>query len=249
MSIDTVIGVTSYDRPDALGDCLTAVLQCAPRRSLIVVSDDGSTKPEVHEILDHAEREMGMLVLRGEHANVATSKNRLLAEFLNTEARHLFLVEDDMAPRDPKAFRSYIKASERWGMQHSMFAHAGDRNSQVDGDHAFTYHYECVGSWVYYSRAVIEHVGGFDTAFDNCWEHVVHSMLIADTGLFMPDAGWRRWPDVRFSDDHVVELGAASTHVTGTEDDLMRSERIQAGLRHWEATYRFPDDVAPLLRG
>lgn len=241
------IGITSYNRPDALGECLTSVLQCAPSDATILVSDDGSTDPKVAAVLDTA-MDLGMVVFRGEHANVATSKNRLLDAAMDDGAEHIFLIEDDMAPRSPKAFRSYIKASERWGMQHSMFAHAGERNSQVGVDHAFTYHYECVGSWVYYSRDVIDYAGGFDTEFDNCWEHVVHSMIIADSGLFMPDAGWRRWPDVRFSADHVVELGAASTHVTGTEDDLMRSERIQAGLRHWEATYRFPDDIRPLLR-
>jgi glycosyltransferase involved in cell wall biosynthesis len=246
--IDVAIGVTSYNRPDALGDCLSSVLQCAPLGARLMVSDDGSTDPEVHEILDHAEREMGFTILRGEHANVATSKNRLLDAAMNDGAEHIFLVEDDMTPQDPKAFRSYIKASERWGMQHSMYAHAGERNFQVDTDHAFTYHYECVGSWVYYSRAAVEYAGLFDTEFQNCWEHVVHSMIIADSGLFMPGAGWRRWPDVRFSADHIVELLAASTHVTGTEDELMRSERIQAGLRHWRDTYRFPDDVAPLLK-
>lgn len=245
---DVAIGVTSYNRPDALGECLTSVLQCAPPDARVLVSDDGSTDPKVHEILDHFEG-LGVTILRGEHANVATSKNRLVTAALDDGAEHIFLVEDDMAPRDPKAFRSYIKASERWGMQHSMYAHAGERNFQINSDHAFTYHYECVGSWVYYSAAALEHAGLFDTEFQNCWEHVVHSMLIADSGLFMPNAGWRRWPDVRFSADHLEELPAASTHVTGTEDDLMRSERIQAGLRHWRDTYRFPEDVAPLLRG
>jgi glycosyltransferase involved in cell wall biosynthesis len=244
---DVAIGITSYNRPEALSRCLDGVLQCMPENAWVFISDDGSTDPKVSDVLDMAE-DLGVVVFRGEHANVATSKNRLLNAAMDDDAEHIFLVEDDMRPQHPKAFRSYIKASERWGMGHSMFAHAGGRNFQVDTDHAFTYHYECVGSWVYYSRAAIEYAGLFDTEFQNCWEHVVHSMIIADSGLFMPDAGWRRWPDVRFSADHLEELPAASTHVTGTEDDLMRSERIQAGLRHWEATYRFPDDVRPLLR-
>lgn len=243
----TLIGITSYNRPDALAECLTSVIQCAPTDdTVIAVSDDGSTDPKVHEVLDHFDDVV--VVLRGEHANVATSKNRLIDLAMNDHAEHVFLIEDDMAPTDPKAFRSYIKASERWGMQHSMFAHAGTRNVQVDGDHAFTYHYECVGSWAYYSSDALDYAGAFDPAFENCWEHVVHSMIIADSGLFMPNAGWRRWPDVKHSRDHIREIEIASTHVTGSEDDLMRSERIQAGLRYWRDNYRFPEDVAPLLR-
>ena len=87
-----------------------------------------------------------------------------------------------------------------------------------------------------------------DESFDNCWEHVVHSMLIADAGLMSRGAGWRKWPDVRYSMRYIAEVEAASTHAGSSEDELMSSERIQAGLRHWQNSYRFPEDLLPLVR-
>lgn len=240
------IGITTYNRPEAFEQCLSAVLEHAPTGAHIFVSDDGSDVDEYEQPFARAESE-GVTVFRAEHANVATSKNRLLTAMMAEGVDHLFLVEDDMVPISPRAFRSYIKGSERWGTQHSMFAHHGTRNFQVDADHAFTYHYECVGSWVYYSAAAIAEVGLMDEAFDNAWEHVVHSMLLADAG-FCGKGEWRRWPDVSHSYDLINEVEVASTNKARTETELMAQERVQAGLRHWRDTYRFPDDIAPLLK-
>ncbi len=238
------IGITTYNRPEALRAAAASVAEHAPPGALLLVSDDGSTEDYEQVFAELPD----WRILTGEHANVATSKNRLLREMMSAGCEHLFLLEDDMLAQHPKAFRSYVNGAERWGMHHSMYAHHGSRNFQIDADHAFTYHYECVGSWCYYSRLAIETVGYMDEAFDNCWEHVVHSMLIADSGLLPRGAGWRRWPDVQRSPNYIGETTVASTHTGPSEDALMRSERIQSGLRHWEATYRFPDDIRPLLR-
>lgn len=238
------IGITTYNRPRSFQQTAESVALYAPPKSLLFVSDDGSTEDYEQvfaELIDWT-------VLRGEHANVATSKNRLLRAMMGAGCEHLFLIEDDMVATHERAFRSYVNGSNRWGMHHSMYAFHGNRNFVVDGDHAFTYHYECVGSWCYYNRAAIETVGYMDEAFDNCWEHVVHSMLIAEAGLMARGAGWRRWPDVQRSVDYIGELPVESTHAATDEERLMSSERIQAGLRHWEANYFFPDDIRPLLR-
>lgn len=239
------IGIATYNRPEAFGECLSSVLTHAPGGSHIFVSDDGSTE-DYGPHFDNAEA-AGVTVFRAEHANVATSKNRLLRAMMDAGVDHLFLVEDDMLVLGPKAFKSYVKGAERWGTQHAMYAHQGTRNRQVDADHAFTYHHECVGSWTYYTSHVIDTVGYMDENFQNAWEHVVHSMLIADAGL-MGRGGWRRFPDVKHSPDYIQSIKVKSTHIVGTESDLMASERIQSGLRYWRDTYRFPEDVAPLLK-
>lgn len=131
-----------------------------------------------------------------------------------------------------------------------MFAHHGSRNYQVDCDGFFTFHYECVGSFVYYHRSVIEEVGYMDENFHNAWEHVVHSLMIARSrgGEFMPNGGWRRWPDICYSRNFISEISVNSTHGVVSEHELMSETRVQEGLRYWEKNYHFPEDVRPLIR-
>lgn len=241
------IGVATYNRPDNYAGCIDSVLWYAPEGSSIYVSDDGSTHPNYDELFEMSEED-DVKVMRGKHANVATSKNRLLRAMMEDGMDYLFLIEDDMRALSKRAFTDYVDGFENWGMHHSMFAHHGTRNSDVGLDAAFSYHYECVGSWCFYSREAIETVGFMDEELENCWEHVIHSMLIGDAGL-MPNAGWRKWPDVKNSINLITENpDSVSTHADKSDEDLMSEARVQAGLRHWKANYRFPEDIEELLQ-
>jgi glycosyltransferase involved in cell wall biosynthesis len=241
------IGITTYNRPDSFTECIDSVLEFAPHGSHIFVSDDGSTA-DYEEVFASAANS-GVTVFQAEHGNIAISKNRLLTAMLSTEADHFFIIEDDVRPTSTSAFRQYLDMANRRSMQHSMFGAHGHRNRIVAEDHSMRYFFECVGAWCYYSRNAIETVGLMDEEFENCWEHVVHSMLIADVpNNLMPNAGWRLWPDGKSSSDHIENIDVASTHVVGTEAELMSEVRVQRGLKHWMDNYRLPNDILPLYK-
>ena len=238
------IGIATFNRPIAFGQCLESVLENAPDSAYLYVSDDGSD-------LDYGDsfsalEPLGVKRFRGEHSNIATSKNRLLQAMMDDGVDHLFVIEDDIRVLHPDAFVRPIEGCERYGMNHTMFAHHGSRNSMVEEGSFFSYHYECVGAFCYYSRKAIFEVGLMDTHFHNAFEHVVHTMLIGDAGL-MPGARWRRFPDVVGSTMTLEELDVPSSHLVTSEEDHMKKEHVQSALRYWKEHYRFPSDVEPLL--
>jgi glycosyltransferase involved in cell wall biosynthesis len=239
------VGILTHNRPQSFERCLKSVLEFAPNDASIFINDDGSTE-DYDDLFEFAESN-GCIVFRSEKSNIATTKNKLIKEMMHYGADHLFLIEDDMEAVSTEAFNAYVDAFYETGVGHMMFAHHGNRNVMMAYDDILTYHFECVGSWCYYTRDSIETVGLMDENFENCWEHVVHSMLIGDSGL-MQDAGWRMWPDVKDSDRYIKEIDVVSTHANKSEQDLMSEDRIQNGLLYWKSNYRFPADVEPLIQ-
>jgi glycosyltransferase involved in cell wall biosynthesis len=239
------IGITTYNRPESFRECLDSILEFAPVGSRIFINDDGS-HVDYDDAFRYAEKN-GCIVFKSPHKNIAASKNILLQAMIDDGCYDLFLIEDDMKAMSSKAFETYIKVSQETSIHHLLFAHHGNRNFMYAQNDLMTLHYECVGSWCYYTADAINQVGLMDENFDNCWEHVVHSMLIGDSGL-MDELGWRRWPDVKGSHEFINEIDTPSTHAPLTEHELMTQARVQKGLRHWKNNYRFPDDLKPLLR-
>lgn len=239
------IGITTYNRPDSFQECLESILEFAPDNSKIYINDDGSSV-DYSDAFKFAEKN-GCIVFESPHKNIAASKNILLNAMVDDGFYDLFLVEDDMKALSSDAFNKYVEVSQETSIHHLLYAHHGNRNFMYARNDLMTLHYECVGSWCYYTADAINEVGFFDEKFENCWEHVVHSMLIGDSGL-MYDLGWRRWPDVLGSETFIAEIDTPSTHAPKSENELMKQKRVQDGLRHWKANYRFPDDLRPLLR-
>jgi hypothetical protein len=85
-----------------------------------------------------------------------------------------------------------------------------------------------------------------DENFDNCWEHVVHSLMLSEAG-FMGDYGWRKWPDVEGSNNYITDTQVVSSNGDISDKELMSLDRIQNGLKYWKSNYTFPSDIEELI--
>src|SRR5690606_16684073 len=124
-----------------------------------------------------------------EHKNknrgVAHAKNWLMRKLLREGCDYIFLLEDDLIIKSPKAVFGYIKVAEETGISHLMFAHHGPMNkgkaihSDPNGIELFPH---CVGAWCFYTREALEDVGLMDEIFKNAWEHVEHTHRLSVAG-------------------------------------------------------------------
>lgn len=219
------VGITTYNRPDYLKQCLEGVKKILPVVDTIWVYNDGSTKEYEYakEIKVHEAKK---------NQGVAKAKNWLLKKLIDEGCDYLFLLEDDIIIKSPKAVTEYIKLSEISGIEHFMFAHHGPVGREkfagtINGIDLFS---GCVGAWCMYTRRVIEEVGYFDENFINAWEHVEHTFRIAKAGLTTP---WGMFPDVHNSKRWLKEIPQ------GNEDSSIRPRKdwmanIINGLVYWQ---------------
>ena len=151
----------------------------------------------------------------------------------NTDCEHIFLMEDDIIIKDENVFEEYIKHSLVSGIKHLNFALHGPANKKgsqgfsdlndrkdVDGEPnprmvvpykneennqevTIALYPNCVGAFSYYSRKVLEDLGGFDPAFKNAWEHVEHTYQ-AIKKMYHP-AFWY-FADINKSWDYLTDI-------------------------------------------
>ena len=133
--------------------------------------------------------------------SVGAAKTTAINHLLKTNCEHIFIMEDDILIKDENVFEEYIKHSLISGIKHLNFALHGpankkgskgfktlDERQDVDGepnprmiipypekDVKIALYPNCVGAFSYYSRHVLEDLGGFDPVFKNAWEHVEHT--------------------------------------------------------------------------
>jgi len=133
--------------------------------------------------------------------SVGAAKTTAINHLLKTDCEHIFIMEDDILIKDEGVFEEYIKHSLISGIKHLNFALHGPANKKgskgfstlddrqdVDGepnprmiipypekDVKIALYPNCVGAFSYYSRPVLEDLGGFDPVFKNAWEHVEHT--------------------------------------------------------------------------
>lgn len=151
----------------------------------------------------------------------------------NTDCEHIFLMEDDIIIKDENVFEEYIKHSLVSGIKHLNFGLHGPANKKgsqgfkdlndrkdVDGEPnprmvvpykneennqevTIALYPNCVGAFSYYSRKVLEDLGGFDPAFKNAWEHVEHTYQ-AIKKMYHP-AFWY-FADINKSWDYLTDI-------------------------------------------
>jgi GT2 family glycosyltransferase len=170
----------------------------------------------------------------GNHG-VAHSKNRLLEEMLADGADWLFLLEDDILITSPQAVSGYLRACRESGLAHLSYAHHGPANAdgprEVDGGVSYYRHY--VGAWCVYSRQCLEDVGLFDEGFTNAWEHVQHTLRLAEAGYTEP----RPWyvADATGSEFWLKEIpGSFDNSAIRPRADCQAN--IDDGLSHWRVS-------------
>jgi GT2 family glycosyltransferase len=207
------LGIITCDRNEYYMDCLSGVDH--NEVDYVVVVDDGAKR-----VSEYCHPKV-KYIQTGPRSGVGNAKHTALEHLMELGCNHLFLMEDDIKIIKPGVFDRYIEASEKTGIQHMMFGYHGPANKAgISGGppiakYKFQMHeydngdplvialnQHCVGAFCYYSRKCIEECGNFDLAFRNAFEHVEHSMRIAQKGF---TTGYWNWADIADSCDYLSE--------------------------------------------
>jgi GT2 family glycosyltransferase len=179
------VGITSLNRPEALLTCLRSVRCFSDPPFDLYVSDDGSTRENVQAIAAACQECTAELDM-GERVGIAKNKNRILRRFRDYD--FIFILEDDLYVRDPAWIFEHLRAHEDTGIHH--FGHVLPNvmgvYKEVDfpGGRRVLFTEHCTGMFGFYTRTVLETVGGFDPRFDLYgWEHMDYSERIRKAGL------------------------------------------------------------------
>jgi len=233
---EIAIGVVTYNRPRFADKCLRSVqAHLEPLGFDLSVCNDGSEgKYRAEYQRAYRRLQSASIIEVPENQGVSVAKNLLLTHMLeSTDAKWLFLLEDDILIQSPKAVTEYVRVAEATGLHHLSFAHHGQANAggavAVDGDVEFFPH--SVGAWCLYSRESLEASGLFDEHFHNAWEHVEHELRLIHDG-FMPGADAYKYPDVAGSDVWLKEIpDSIEKSSIRPRDDWQTS--IRDGLVYW----------------
>lgn len=245
------LGITTYNRPDYLKQCLEGVIKhLLGEVDICYIYNDGS---------DQGEKEYRQIyktlpaTIKYRHSpknkGVGVAKNWLLKKMMAEGCDYMFLLEDDIVPKSPKAITEYIRLSEESGIEHFLFAHHGTENIgklylSEKGVELYT---ACIGAYCMYTRQVIEKVGYFDEQFKNAFEHVEHTFRISKAGFITP---FPTYPDVANSKDYLEEIPNSIEHssIRVRKDWL---PNILSALIYWrdkDTDFPYAEKLASLLK-
>lgn len=164
------IAITTHNRHDVLSHALDHHLKFLPVGALLVVIDDGSTKPVT--VPD------GVRLIRHESARgIASSKNACIEVLMDAGCDHLFLFDDDTHPASESWWKPYIESEQ----PHLMYLWD---NGVIFRDGNVTGYQRPKGCMLYTERRVIDRVGGMDPAFGRWgFEHESWSDRIHNAGF------------------------------------------------------------------
>lgn len=174
---------------------------------------------------------------------VGVAKNKVIRRLLEDGCTWIVISEDDVVAQSPDAILGYVKACEESGYEHLMFHGHGPHNPRpVGGAGPVTLWPNYVGAWSIYSRNCLEKVGLFDENFYNAWEHVEHSLRLAEAGFTAP---WRGAADATGSENWLQEI-PGSIERSVIRPDPTWAGRMAEGQEYWKATY--PDSYFTVFR-
>jgi glycosyltransferase involved in cell wall biosynthesis len=234
------VGIITCNRENFFKKCVDSIPDVD---SLVIVNDgepyDNSIYPDGAEVIQHTKNKC-----------VGVSKNEALRYLIQDGTDHLFLIEDDMLIKNPEVFNQYIKTAETSGIWHLNFGYHGPANKTAEGQKnprqvveydngiEVALNPNCVGSFSYYLRGVIKHVGYMDERFKNAWEHVEHTYKIIDAGLH-PPFWW--FADVANSDEYINEQACSEVNST-----IRKNDEWTKNMREGMAWYRHKHGIAPV---
>lgn len=151
---------------------------------------------------------------------VGKTKNIALKKLYDEGCKHIFIIEDDIIKKadcNINVFKEYIRYNKATGIQHFMFGYHGPANKgniskgsplprsifEYSDDVRVLLNLHCVGAFCYYSAKCLDEVGYMDEQYNNAFEHVDHSYMIAKAGM-IPGYWW--WPDIDKSYEILDEI-------------------------------------------
>lgn len=242
------LGITTYNRPDYFARCINSVqAHLFDVADVIFVYNDGSKEPykNIYKVLPEKIR----IKHNPKNRGVAHAKNYLLRRMIDAGCDYMFLLEDDIIVKSPKAVLEYVRLSELSGIEHFLFAHHGTENIgklylDKNGIELYT---ACIGAYCMYTRNVIEKVGYFDENFVNAFEHVEHTFRVAKSGYTTP---FPTYPDLKHSRDYLEEIpGSIDKSSIRPRNDWLQN--VVNALVYWQrksADFPFGDKLDSLLK-
>jgi hypothetical protein len=219
------VGLVTCGRPDYYEQAEAAIwTHLSSEVDVFSVFEDGS------DLAPYAKGAIG----DGRNHGVAFAKNTLLLEMLDAGCDWIFLAEDDVVVDSPLAVTGYLAACESSGYEHLMFHGHGPMNpAPLRHYNGVTEWPNYVGAWCVYSREALERVGLLDEGFHNAWEHVEHTLRLAEAGLTAP---WRGAADATGSENWLHEI-PGSMESSAIRNDPKWLESVARGQQHWRAKY------------
>lgn len=154
-SHDYVCAITTHNRPSVFAETFKHFKNILPSDvPLIVVADNTQTRDSVKKLCPN-------VVLS--KPGVYNAKNECLRQCMDTGKTHIFLCDDDIYPVDPQWADYYINRPEK------HYAHSFDLyETYRDANLVATI--RSGGTMLYFTRDIIQNVGGFKNDFGT-WGH------------------------------------------------------------------------------
>lgn len=170
------IAITTQNRREIFSKTYEQIKALMPPGAYLYIVDDGSKEP-----LEIANFRFNV------PAGIAKAKNKCIEGLMRAGCEHFFLFDDDCYPLAVSWYKYYIENQEPHLMY--IFENWGDGSRVGDCEKIYS-DYEIVaytksrGCMLYFTREVIEIVGGFHEDFGRWgWEHVNFSDRVYKAGL------------------------------------------------------------------
>lgn len=243
MSNKIGVGVITCNAEERFKSCIDSI----PNVDELVIVNDGceyppSAYPDNATIIQHSKNKC-----------VGISKNDALRSLIQSGCEHLFLIEDDMIIKNPDVFTHYINAAEGSGIWHLNFGYHGPANLtdegapnprqivEYDNGPSIALNPNCVGSFTYFLRSVVKHIGYHDEHFKNAWEHVEHTNRIIKAGLH-PPFWW--FADVADSHEYITEYASSEVNSVIRKDDEW-NKNMREGMEFYKHTHGWYPQQTP----
>lgn len=243
------VGMVTYNAEDRIK--LSSMTIPNWVKHFVIVNDgtpyDISSYPEHAHIIQHETNKC-----------VGAAKNTAIEYLLKQDCEHIFLIEDDMIIKDENVFEEYVKHSIVSGIKHLNFGLHGPANKKdstgftnlvdrKDNDNEpnprkiikyedgveMAFYPNCVGSFSYYNREVLEKIGGFDKAYVNAWEHVEHTFKTINAH-YHPSFWY--FADINKSWEYLTDIPNSIENSTIARSDSWKQNNIN-GLKWFAKNY------------
>ena len=225
------VGIVTCGRPEYYKQVFKSVMECGGY-DYLTIYEDGSDAFGYALTSDD-----------GKNRGVAAAKNIVLSRMLDSGCDWLFVIEDDIIlKREP--YQHYIKACQASGYQHLAFHAHGSHNAQpLFRGSSVTLWPNYVGAFSVYSFQSLLTAGLLDEDFYNAWEHVEHTLRLAQLGFTAP---WRGAADATGSEEYLEEI-PGSIEGSVIRKDPHWSAKMQKGRDHWK--FAHPDTYKLVFGG
>lgn len=216
------VAVTTHNRPDVLNKSLSEWEKYLPSGATFIIVDDGSI-PKAPTSDYRFSKSVG----------IVCAKNKCLELLMHSGCEHLFLFDDDTWPKCEDWYKPYIESPEphlQYIFQNWSDGRPVGDCKVVDQDDKHVAYSHSRGCMLYFTREVIDRVGGYDPVFGRGMEeHLELSDRIFHAGL----ATWR-YADVKGSSDLIY----SSDENMKAHTSLTSSDRIKRDDNNKVRAYR-----------